>query len=226
MAEYCDVLKSHTPDDTLALEVIRFATGETLAGQLNGDALATSFSFSSELTGDAGQAVAPGEAYQEYMAITDDFGAIQVEVPAAWSDVDGRAWADGGEVIGASIYAAANMDDFLNTWSQPGVMFNASDDLAQLGGYVQLLDFKRESFVEQCKLDNRYDYQDSAYRGKFDYFTNCGGPGGADYLVLSAVPIADPEAYLILVEIQIVSEADLEAADRILATFQVIGSLP
>ena len=208
------------------IEVLRFSTGEVLAGQLNGDPLVASFSFSSELTGDTGQAVAPGQAYQEYVAVTDDYGAIQVEVPAAWAEVDGSAWTDGGDVIGASIYAATSLDEFLGGWSQPGLIFNASDDLAQLGGYVQLLDLKREAFIESCKLDDRYEYQDSAYRGKFDYFTNCGGPGGADYLVLSAVPIATPEAYLILVEIQIVSEADLDAADRILATFQVVGSLP
>ncbi|MCB0210131.1 MAG: serine protease, partial [Anaerolineae bacterium] len=36
MAEYCDTLRSHDPDDALDIEVVRLATGEILEGQLNG----------------------------------------------------------------------------------------------------------------------------------------------------------------------------------------------
>jgi S1-C subfamily serine protease len=42
MANYCDILRSHTPNDLLNLEVLRFATGEILEGQLNGRQLAVS----------------------------------------------------------------------------------------------------------------------------------------------------------------------------------------
>jgi hypothetical protein len=87
------------------------------------------------------------------------------------------------------------VDSFINTWSEPGVIFNVSDDLARLGGYVQLLDFQRERWLQECELDNRYDYEDALYRGKFDVFENCGGPGGATYLSLTAVPIEDPTAF-------------------------------
>jgi S1-C subfamily serine protease len=40
MADYCDILRSHTAKDTLDLEVLRFATSEVLKGQLNGRELA------------------------------------------------------------------------------------------------------------------------------------------------------------------------------------------
>jgi len=36
MADYCDILRTHSPNDTLSLEVLRFATNEFLEGQLNG----------------------------------------------------------------------------------------------------------------------------------------------------------------------------------------------
>jgi S1-C subfamily serine protease len=36
MADYCDILRSHTPEDTLNLEVLRWTDGQMLAGQLNG----------------------------------------------------------------------------------------------------------------------------------------------------------------------------------------------
>lgn len=226
MSDYCDILRTHRPQDTLSIEVLRFATGEYLAGQLNGRPLETSFSFENSVEGEGAGSSSSGETYAGYMTVTDDFGAITMEVPQSWSEIDGRAWLDGGEVIGASIYAAPDLDGFLTTWGQPGVIFNASDDLAKLGGYIQLLDIISADFRDACELDGRYDYDDGYYRGKFDYFVKCGGPGGADYMVLTAVPIDNPGSSLILVEVQILSSADLDAADRILATFDVIGALP
>ena len=35
MADYCDVLRTHHPEDVLSIEVLRFATGEVLEGKLN-----------------------------------------------------------------------------------------------------------------------------------------------------------------------------------------------
>jgi S1-C subfamily serine protease len=36
MADYCDIIRSHSPTDTLNLEALRLATGEILQGQING----------------------------------------------------------------------------------------------------------------------------------------------------------------------------------------------
>lgn len=226
MADYCDILRTHQAQDTLAIEVLRFASGEYLTGQLNGRRLETSFSFENSVAGEGAGTDSQGDSYSDYMAVTDDYGAITVEVPQSWSEVDGRPWLDGDDVIGASIWAAPNLDDFLNTWGTPGVIFNVSDDLASQAGYVQFLDSWSSYFRDTCELDGRYDYDDGFYRGSFDYFVRCGGSGGPDYLVLSAVPIEDPGSSMILVEVQILSNADLDAADQILATFDVIGPLP
>jgi serine protease Do len=224
MGEYCDVLKSHDPDDTLAIEVIRFASGEVLSGQLNGRelAIASTFGSGSGGTSDDGST----GAYGSYMAVTDDYGAIQIEVPEAWAEVDGSPWVDGGDVIGASIWAAPDLQGFVDTWDVPGVIFNVSDDLARLGGYVQLLDIYRETYLQNCELDARYEYEDSAFRGKYDVFEKCGGSGGPSQLVLAAVPKANSTDYLILVAVTVTSDADLDALDRILASFDVVGSLP
>ncbi len=227
MADYCDILRTHGSEATLAVEVVRYDTGEYLAGQINGRPLETSFSFGSQLGDEVGGPNSGSASnYAGYTTVTDDSGAIQVEVPDTWSDVDGRPWVDGDEVIGASVYAARDLDAFLNTWDEPGVIFNVSNDLARLGGYVQLLDIVSADFREACELDGRYDYEDPLYRGRYDYYVNCGGPGGAWYLILSAVPIDNPQDALILVEVQIISDADLAALDRILGTFQIVGVLP
>ena len=42
MSQYCDILRSHSPQDTLSIEVLRWPTGEILEGQLNGRDLAVS----------------------------------------------------------------------------------------------------------------------------------------------------------------------------------------
>ena len=45
MKDYCSILRTHKPDDTLSLMVIRYGTGELLEGQLNGRELAVTKKF-------------------------------------------------------------------------------------------------------------------------------------------------------------------------------------
>lgn len=224
VAAYCDILRSHLPSDTLAIDVLRYQEGEYLTGQLNGRPLGVEGVFGQQLSDDAQQT---GEGYTEYMSITDDYEAIIVDVPVSWDEIDGRPWVEEGDVLGASVWAAPDMDGFVSTWGTPGVQVNVSDDLARLGGYIQVLDFYRSNYyVTDCELENRYDYNDGYYRGSFDYFTKCGGSGGPDYLILSAVPVDSSQQIIIVVHVQILSDADVDAADRILSTFDVIGPLP
>jgi serine protease Do len=128
-------------------------------------------------------------------------------------------------LIGSQITVAASLDSYWNTWTESGAFFGASDDLAKLGGYVNLLDILRDSFSEDCKYDDRYDYEDAVYRGKYDLYENCGESGNV-YFVLTAVPIDDSQAFLILVQMQITKDVDFDALDQILASFEVVGTLP
>jgi serine protease Do len=161
-----------------------------------------------------------------YMRVTDDYGALEVEVPDHWSDIDGSAWIFDGDVIGAGVDASPDLDGFWNTWDMPGMFFGVSDDFADLVGYIELLDWRRDAFIYSCELDGRYDYEDALYRGKFDLFEKCGGAGGSSYMVLSAVSHTDQFSYLILLEAQIVSEEDWDYAQHVLDTFVVVGDLP
>jgi serine protease Do len=227
MSDYCDIIRGHDVTDTMAIEVLRFSTSEVLGGQLNGDELTTAFAFEGqggETTGDGSTGTAG--TYGTYTLVTDNYGAIQIEVPSAWSDVDGSEWIDSGDVIGAKILASSDLNAFSNSWGVPGVVFMVSDDLARLGGYVQLLDWERESFLQSCELDGRYDYEDAVFRGKYDLFTKCGGAGGPEELVLTAVPKANSTDYLIVVAVTVASDADFDALEHILTTFDVVGSLP
>jgi serine protease Do len=224
MVDYCDILRSHSPTDILNVEVLRYFSEEILQGQINGRPLETVFSFGQGLTTDLDD---EGELteYSGFVTITDDYGAIQMSVPIEWGEVDGSYWTDGVDVIGSAISASADLDGFLYTWNESGVFFGASDELAKFGGFVQLLDITRDDFSADCKLEGRYDYEDPAYRGKYDLYSNCGNQGTA-FIVLTAVPKDNPQAYLILVQIQITKDADFDALEMILDTFVVIGLLP
>ena len=222
MSDYCDILRTRNPQDTIAIEVLRFGTQEYLTGQLNGNKLETKFSFAQQFENEVG---GQGGSYSQFVTVTDDYGAIQVSIPTAWGDVSGEPWYDGNDIIGSSIVAAADINAFLNSYDEPGVFFGVSDDVARLAGYIQLLDLYRESFSVDCKLDGRYPYEDSGFLGSYDVFTKCGG-SQSTVIVLAARPQANQTSFLATVMVQILSEADLIALDEILRAFDVVGTLP
>ena len=225
MSQYCDILRTHNPGDTLSIEVLRWLSGEYLAGQLNGRGLEVASTFSNEL-GDQVEDTGGGN-YTEYVLVTDDSAQIQLEIPTAWVEIDGRAWqADWGSISfeAPSISAAVNLDNYLNTYDESGVFFSAGKRLGEIGGYLQLLDGVRGWHENDCSLEGTYDYgygdyEDPLYEGKFDLWENCGS-NNTLVLVLAARPKADPTAYLLLLEIKIITDADLEALDYILKSFQ------
>lgn len=228
MSDYCDILRTHNPGDTLSIEVLRWMDQEYLSGQLNGEPLSTEFSFAEDLGGEVASGGGEGDtgSYAEFMTVYDDTGAIGLQVPTAWSDVDGSLWdSDWGDIhfVAARVRAAPDLDNFLGYFGYSGVDFAASKDWGQIGGYVQLLDGTRHWFEDDCDLDGRYDYDDDVYEGKYDLWM-C--PEDSLFLVLSSRPKNDPTAFLTLVQVSIVTDADLDALDKILRTFDVVGVLP
>jgi serine protease Do len=102
MSDYCDVLRSHDSDDTLDIEVLRYATEEVLTGQLNGRELETSVTFTQTIEEEISEDVEDTGAYSGYMNVMDDYGAIQMDIPAEWIDIYGGVWEDEGETIGSA----------------------------------------------------------------------------------------------------------------------------
>lgn len=223
MGDYCDILRTRGSDSTIAIEVLRFDTQEYLSGELNGQPLTTKFSFAQELASEvSGSGTA---APTDYVLVQDNFGAIQVAIPSSWTEVDGSPWVLDNTIIGASITAAASLNDFANYWDEPGIFFAVSDQVAQLAGYIQLLDAYRDSYQASCKLQGRYKYEDSAYEGAYDLYTNCAGAGNA-LVVLTARPKQNKTAYLVTILFNAMSDSDLDALDQALDTFDVVGALP
>lgn len=217
MADYCDILRSHNPSDKLAIEVLRFNTQEVLEGQLNGRVMEQTYSFAQALDEEASNtnnsaSGSAGGPYTSYITVTDDSGLLTLDVPAEWSEVDGSAWQSDGQPIGLSVTAAPNLNDFYNTWGTPGVTFNATD---QLDFTVdELLD--AFDFSSDCTPNERTEYSDAVYTGKYDVWTGC---GGTDTLLVVLVAEPADQSYLALITVQVVTDADLDALDTIFNTF-------
>lgn len=145
--------------------------------------------------------------------MSDDSGAIQVEVPAEWADVSGAA-----NELGPSVIAATSIEGFDGGWDDPGVRITAT---SQVDGSDPdaLLD---QLALADCVSQGREDYSDPLYTGRLEFFTDCAGTTTA-FATLVASP-ADA-SYVILVAVQLVTDADLDALDRIKNTFQVVGAI-
>jgi serine protease Do len=220
MADYCDILRSHRPEDILSIEVLRYATQEVLAGQLNGDQLVQMFSFTQAIEEQAGGGLTGDTGtYEEYVEVSDDTGTLVMEVPLSWSaDVDGSPLLDDdGSFLAASIQASVNLEDAYSTYTTPGVVFYASDSGGEVLDMAVILDEYGGGY--DCAFDGRYDYDDGVYTGLYDLYTDCGGVGSIIF-ELAAAPAG--QQYFAFLVIQVVTEADLDALYHILDTFFVL----
>lgn len=234
MSDYCDIIRTHSATDTMSIEVYRYDTDQMLAGQLNGSSLVVTSTGSAGTSSGAntGGTTTGGAAVSgDFMALSDDLGALYIEVPSWWNDVSGQMWEATWKANlnfqAANIVAAPSLDDFYSYWSAPGVDFAASADWGKIGGYVQLLDDAAFTWYEgNCEKTGRYDYEDVKFEGRFDVW-DCGID--ADVIVLGARPISDPFAYLVLLQIQLGEDwgdSDGAIEDRISETFDIVSTLP
>lgn len=217
MSSYCDILRGRDPGDTMAIEVLRLSSGEILGGELNGTSL--------EVTGTLGAGQTPpdgsttGAAYSGFAQVQDDSGTLLMSVPVEWTDVDGEPWLLSGEDVGVAITASSDVNAYRNTWTTPGAFFGASNSLAaeyDAAGFLDQIDLSSD-----CVYDGRSPYEDPLYTGFYDSYSNCGGQG-TRFIVLSAQPAA--RNVLLMVQVQMVSDADNEALEQILNSFTYVGS--
>ncbi len=221
MKDYCDVLRSNNPDDTLNIELFRPSEGQAYSGQINGRALEPITSFAADLgdeVADSDPGTEPVAGYTDYTFVTDDSGSIEVSVPVEWSDVFGEPWVFEGNEIGPAVNAAPSIEAWQTGWATPGVFVGASSTLGvDVDGMLALNDFSGD-----CEAVERFPYDDGVYTGAFDFWTGC-GPEGSGFIVVGAQP--DDGAFTMLVQIVVVTEADLVAADEIFNTVLVTGAV-
>lgn len=231
MADYCNVLRSNSPGDVLAVQVIRNDTQEVLEGQVNGRPLEQSFSFANQLAENSEQTLPnrPNQSeavnedvdgYEEFTTISDESGTLTLDVPAAWSDLQDGAWTINDQEIGVHLIATPNLDDFFNSWGTPGVFFAASAEIVSEQTQSDLLD--GIDYSDSCTYDGRSELPTGFYRGAYDIWSQCDGTDSSA-MIVSMMP--ETEDFIVLMEVYISSQADLLALDHILDSF-VVDSTP
>ncbi len=228
-ADYCRILRSHAEGSPLSIQVLRYATQQILEGELNGRELTevTSFAQGGNNGGSSNGGSSNGgstSGYSGYTTVKDDSGIVSIEAPNEWSDTSGGSWTPTFDksAKGVGITVSADIAKYQDTWTEPGVFIGVSRQVPKSFTVDKLLD--TVSFKDSCTYEDRSDYQDQALTGKYDYYSKCDGGKGGDFIVLAAMP-AD-ESYMVFVEVLVMSDADLEAADHIVQSFTVLGNLP
>ncbi|MGX5697660.1 S1C family serine protease [Agromyces soli] len=207
MTEYCDVLRTHGDDATLSVELYRPSEDAYYRGQFNGEAL-----VAAPVVGDGGT---EDPAEGDYVAITDDSGTITLEVPSAWSAVDGSPVTDGSGTSWQTVSAAPDLDGYFSSWGVSGASVFASPAAASASPDAIADTVTAGLAAEGCTSTGREPYEDGVHTGVWEVFTGCGGQ--ATVVVVGAV--ANDGSYGVLVSGQAATDADLAGLDRVISTF-------
>lgn len=194
-----------TEDTTTTTE----ATTTTVASDDRGDAIGD---FGSTVEEDLGDVPTTTDTYGEYVTVSDDSNFLTVDVPAAWTDVDGTAG-----LFGPDVTASTDVQAFFQTYDVSGLEFQATD-IQTNQAPDQVLDAVSQGQASQCTSLGRQPYSDPLYSGVSEVFQDCAG-GTNDFVWLAFEP-ADLSFHGV-VGVQITTAADIEALERALDTFVV-----
>jgi serine protease Do len=208
-AGYCDVLRTQGTDRAIAVTILRYDTGEILAGELNNE------NRPLEIEATIAGAITEGEVtggYYDYEVIEDDTGAMQVEVPTAWTDREGFSW----EFLGVDyprVDVSYDLEGYYQTWNTSGLTVIAAPGLDE-SNFASTLEFFDASSA--CTYLTTENFDNGDLFGIYDVYSDCGGVTGSFYVV-SAFYDAFYDAMVIVLAFA-VDEIDLEVVDRALGS--------
>ena len=219
MKDYCDVLRT-AGDRPINVEVLRFDTQELLRGEINGSIPIEPFvSFADEIDDTVEVAEAPPEqSYTGTQTIVDDLGVITVDVPVEWGDVDSAPIVldDGSQQ--PWIAASPSLDTLYSSYSVPGLIMTALAEIPAADIPASIAQFAPSA--GECAVDDGLsDYDDGAFGGQYQLWSQCGGADAA-FVVLIANAYSGQGS--MVVAVQLVSEADFGALNEIMATFNFV----
>lgn len=113
---------------------------------------------------------APGAA--DVQTVADDSGVLTVQVPAEWTDVDGRPGANGDP----NIQASTDLVALRTTFDVPGVTYSLLAGNPDLDAFISQLT-EQSGVAAVCTPGERTDYSDPVFTGRRQVFENCGGVG-------------------------------------------------
>jgi hypothetical protein len=162
-----------------------------------------------------------GPSY-EYVEVSDATGQISVEVPTVWADVPGNGWhalgipgVIDGTRVGPGLNAAPSVEQWKGDLETAGVFIGASRDLLKDHSPTTLI---RRTPPAGCESMDSETYAGASFTGEVVTF-RCEGTK-TQWRRLAATPTTTRD-YLLYLEAKLVSDADLEAYNKILNTFEV-----
>jgi len=126
---------------------------------------------------------ADDQEYEDQQTVTDDTGAIEVTIPAAWNDVDTTPAS-----IGPSIWAAPDLDAFISSWDVPGIEVYVTTELGSdlgdaLDQYLEELEFS-----DQCTDGGRQLFRTDEYVFLSQLLYQC-GDSETMFLAMAGAPV-------------------------------------
>jgi predicted secreted protein len=155
------------------------------------------------------------EAYDDYLLVEDDTEQVEVEIPAEWTDVDTRLAVRGDREV-PGIWASTDLEALSDGYVEPGVQVDLRTATSP-EKLFELLDSDNAAEAS-CSGPQTFDYDDGLYQGTAELWTDCTETGAA---LLELVVLRAGNQY-VTVEIQMSSEADVDAALRALDTFAAV----
>lgn len=220
MEKYCDVLRSTNEGTAIAIQVLRYDTGEVWEGEINGAKMEARFSFAEELDSElpADSGGPSSSADYTYEDVVDTTGTITVQVPEQWADRDVNPQ-DIGLASGPAptIQAAPNLSSFLASSTEPGMLFIGVPSGARNVDADTVLDALAPTSDQDCVDQGREDYGDAAFTGRQNVYV-C---SDTSIVVLLVAKPTDRPDVAVVVGVQAITDADLAALDNILYTFNI-----
>ena len=147
-------------------------------------------------------------AAEGFTSLTDDLGVLSIQVPAAWTDVDGSPFTTEGGQQWASIVASTDIDDYLSSYNASGMEMGGiplptglTDD--NIRGF---LDDVTNYFLSDCDvIAQTSPYDDGFYVGYESGFENCGGVGTEGFGI---VAVDNAGTHILYVRAQIAGDDD------------------
>ncbi|MEE9206580.1 MAG: hypothetical protein V3U50_06325 [Acidimicrobiia bacterium] len=138
--------------------------------------------------------------------VSDDSGALSIEVPAEWGDVSGSEWVVDGRRVGPTVTAAPDVDAWYSSWDTPGVFVGVSttDFSPQIGDF--------SGICTPGKVDQR---SFGTLSGTVQTWSRCGGANNDFFVFVGGPPDV---TYRVLVQLVSLDGTGLETLERVLVT--------
>ena len=215
MKDYCDVIRT-AGDRPITVEILRFDTQEVLRGEINGSKpLEQVVSFADEIDEEIDVAAAPPGTYSSTQTLVDDLGEITVDVPVEWADVDTTPLVLDDGTSAPWIAASPSLADLYSNYQVPG-MFMVAMPLIDAADIPATIDEFAPGAGECDYAEGLAPYDDGAFVGQYELWGDCGGVEAA---IVVIVALANSGRGTMVVGVQLLTEADFDALDTIMATF-------